>query len=132
VLDSPLLALRHLVELLAHDPHNPPVRAGEISTGTLTLAMLIKPSIATDDMPARFEKNEAASKTFIQKYSNGTRKSSDLLKALKLLFFDSRRTWPCQRPAWGAGLSRGDWPQKWSLRCGNNISGCKVLERLSA
>jgi 2-oxo-3-hexenedioate decarboxylase len=40
VLDSPLFALRHLVELLANDPHNPPLRAGEIiSTGTLTLAM---------------------------------------------------------------------------------------------
>jgi 2-oxo-3-hexenedioate decarboxylase len=40
VLGSPLLALRHLVELLADDPHNPPLRAGEIiSTGTLTLAM---------------------------------------------------------------------------------------------
>ncbi len=40
VLDSPLLALRHLVELLADDPHNPPVGAGGIiSTGTLTLAM---------------------------------------------------------------------------------------------
>jgi 2-oxo-3-hexenedioate decarboxylase len=40
VLESPLLALRHLVELLENDPHNPPLRAGEtISTGTLTLAM---------------------------------------------------------------------------------------------
>jgi 2-oxo-3-hexenedioate decarboxylase len=40
VLDSPLLALRHLVELLAQDSHNPPLGAGEIvSTGTLTLAM---------------------------------------------------------------------------------------------
>jgi 2-oxo-3-hexenedioate decarboxylase len=40
VLDSPLLALRSLVELLASDTHNPPLRAGEIvSTGTLTLAM---------------------------------------------------------------------------------------------
>jgi 2-keto-4-pentenoate hydratase len=40
VLDSPLLALRSLVEMLANDPHNPPLRAGEIiSTGTLTLAM---------------------------------------------------------------------------------------------
>jgi 2-oxo-3-hexenedioate decarboxylase len=40
VLDSPLFALRHLVKLLANDPHNPPLRAGEIiSTGTLTLAM---------------------------------------------------------------------------------------------
>ena len=40
VLGSPLLALRRLVELLADDPHNPPLRVGEIvSTGTLTLAM---------------------------------------------------------------------------------------------
>ena len=40
VLGSPLLALRSLIELLANDPHNPPLRAGEIiSTGTLTLAM---------------------------------------------------------------------------------------------
>jgi 2-keto-4-pentenoate hydratase len=40
VLDSPLFALRSLVELLASDPHNSPLRAGEIiSTGTLTLAM---------------------------------------------------------------------------------------------
>jgi hypothetical protein len=38
VLDSPLAALRHLIELLASDPHNPPLRTGEIiSTGTLTL-----------------------------------------------------------------------------------------------
>jgi 2-oxo-3-hexenedioate decarboxylase len=40
VLDSPLLALRSLIEMLANDTHNPPLRAGEIiSTGTLTLAM---------------------------------------------------------------------------------------------
>ena len=40
VLDSPLLALRHLIELLENDSYNPPLRAGEvISTGTLTLAM---------------------------------------------------------------------------------------------
>ena len=40
VLGSPLLALRSLIALLANDPHNPPLRAGEIiSTGTLTLAM---------------------------------------------------------------------------------------------
>ncbi len=40
VLGSPLNALRHLVDLLAKDRHNPPLRAGEIiSTGTLTLAM---------------------------------------------------------------------------------------------
>jgi 2-keto-4-pentenoate hydratase len=43
VLGSPLLALRHLVELLGHDPHNPPLRAGEIiSTGTLTLAAPVR------------------------------------------------------------------------------------------
>lgn len=44
VLGSPLLALRHLVELLANDPYNPPLGAGEIiSTGTLTLAMPVGP-----------------------------------------------------------------------------------------
>ena len=44
VLDSPLKALRHLVELLANDADNPPLCAGEvISTGTLTLAMPVKP-----------------------------------------------------------------------------------------
>src|SRR5260370_3279965 len=44
VLDSPLWALRRLVKLLANDQHNPPLRAGEIiSTGTLTLAMPVKP-----------------------------------------------------------------------------------------
>jgi 2-keto-4-pentenoate hydratase len=43
VLGSPLLALRHLVELLATDLHNPPLSAGEIiSTGTLTLAMPVR------------------------------------------------------------------------------------------
>jgi 2-oxo-3-hexenedioate decarboxylase len=43
VLDSPRAALRHLIELLASDPHNPPLRSGEIiSTGTLTLAMSVK------------------------------------------------------------------------------------------
>ena len=42
VLDGPLSALRHLVELLASDPHNPPLTAGEvITTGTLTKAMPI-------------------------------------------------------------------------------------------
>ena len=40
VLESPVLALRHLVQLLADDPNNPTLQAGEIiSTGTLTLAM---------------------------------------------------------------------------------------------
>jgi 2-oxo-3-hexenedioate decarboxylase len=44
VLDSPLRALRYLVELLENDPHNPPLCAGEVvSTGTLTLAMPVKP-----------------------------------------------------------------------------------------
>jgi 2-keto-4-pentenoate hydratase len=40
VLDGPLSALRHLTALLASDPVNPPLAAGEIvSTGTLTKAM---------------------------------------------------------------------------------------------
>jgi 2-oxo-3-hexenedioate decarboxylase len=40
VLDGPLSALRHLVELLARDPVNPPLAAGEIvTTGTLTRAL---------------------------------------------------------------------------------------------
>ena len=44
VLDSPLLALRHLVGMLAKDPHNPPLAAGEIvTTGSLTLAMPVSP-----------------------------------------------------------------------------------------
>lgn len=43
VLDSPLLALRHLVELLAGDLHNPAPQEGDIiSTGTLTLAMPVR------------------------------------------------------------------------------------------
>lgn len=42
VLGSPLLALRHLVQVLADDPNNPRLQPGEIiSTGTLTLAMPI-------------------------------------------------------------------------------------------
>jgi 2-oxo-3-hexenedioate decarboxylase len=65
VLDSPLLALRHLVELLANDTQNPPLRAGEIvSTGTLTLAMPVNAgeswttkvsSILVEDIALRFE-----------------------------------------------------------------------------
>jgi 2-oxo-3-hexenedioate decarboxylase len=44
VLDGPLAALRHLVGILAHDPINPPLAAGEIvTTGTLTRAMPVKP-----------------------------------------------------------------------------------------
>jgi 2-oxo-3-hexenedioate decarboxylase len=39
VLDGPVSALRHLVQLLAADPVNPPLAAGEIvTTGTLTRA----------------------------------------------------------------------------------------------
>lgn len=44
VLGGPLSALRHLVELLGTDPHNPKLSAGEIvTTGTLTRAYPIKP-----------------------------------------------------------------------------------------
>jgi len=44
VLDSPLLALAHLVELLAKQPDAPPLAAGEIiSTGTLTDAHPVAP-----------------------------------------------------------------------------------------
>jgi 2-oxo-3-hexenedioate decarboxylase len=65
VLGSPLVALRHLAELLANDPNNPPLRAGElISTGTLTLAMPVKAGeswtakasgIPLEDISLRFE-----------------------------------------------------------------------------
>jgi len=44
VLDGPLHALRHLVGLLARDPVNPPLAAGEVvTTGTLTRALPVKP-----------------------------------------------------------------------------------------
>jgi 2-keto-4-pentenoate hydratase len=44
VLGGPLSALRHLTGLLASDPVNPPLAAGEIvSTGTLTKAMPVAP-----------------------------------------------------------------------------------------
>ena len=65
VLDSPIFALRHLVELLADDPYNPPLHSGEIvSTGTLTLAMPVKAGetwttrvcgIPLEDIALRFE-----------------------------------------------------------------------------
>jgi len=65
VLDGPLSALRHLIELLARDPLNPPLAAGElVSTGTLTLALPAKPGetwtttlkgIALDGISLRFE-----------------------------------------------------------------------------
>jgi 2-oxo-3-hexenedioate decarboxylase len=53
------------VELLANDPNNPPLRAGElISTGTLTLAMPVRAGeswtakasgIPLEDISLRFE-----------------------------------------------------------------------------
>lgn len=64
VLDGPLSALKHLVGLLARDPHNPPLAAGEIvTTGTLTRAFDIFPGeswrttlhgIALDGIAVRF------------------------------------------------------------------------------
>ncbi len=44
VLGGPLSALAHLVDLLARDSHNPPLRAGEVvTTGTVTRAFPIAP-----------------------------------------------------------------------------------------
>jgi 2-oxo-3-hexenedioate decarboxylase len=44
VLGSPVLALKHLIQLLAEDRLNPPLRAGEIvSTGTVTRAFPVNP-----------------------------------------------------------------------------------------
>ena len=44
MLDGPLSALRHLVDLLASDSLNPPLSAGEIvTTGTLTRAYPVRP-----------------------------------------------------------------------------------------
>jgi 2-oxo-3-hexenedioate decarboxylase len=44
VLDGPLSTLRHVVAVLARDPVNPPLAAGEIvTTGTLTRALPIVP-----------------------------------------------------------------------------------------
>ena len=52
VLGGPLLALRHLIELLANDPVNPPLAAGElVSTGTLTKAMPVVAGEAWTAMP---------------------------------------------------------------------------------
>jgi 2-keto-4-pentenoate hydratase len=65
VLDSPLTALRHLVAMLAKDPHNPPLAAGEIiSTGSITFATPVAPgetwttrasSIALGEIGLQFE-----------------------------------------------------------------------------
>jgi 2-oxo-3-hexenedioate decarboxylase len=64
VLDGPLSALRHLLELLARDNVNPPLAAGEIvTTGTLTRAFPVAPGeswstrlsgIALDGIRVRF------------------------------------------------------------------------------
>jgi 2-oxo-3-hexenedioate decarboxylase len=44
VLDGPLSALRHLIDVLATDSNNPPLAAGEIvTTGTLTRAYPVNP-----------------------------------------------------------------------------------------
>src|SRR5215218_1573186 len=65
VLGGPVSALRHLVEVLANDPVNPPLAAGEIvTTGTLTRAFPVAPGdtwttepegIALDGITIRFE-----------------------------------------------------------------------------
>jgi 2-oxo-3-hexenedioate decarboxylase len=64
VLGGPLSVLRHLVEVLASDPVNPPLAAGEIvTTGTLTRAFPVAPGetwttelsgIALDGIAIRF------------------------------------------------------------------------------
>jgi 2-keto-4-pentenoate hydratase len=64
VLEGPLSTIRHLMTLLAADPHNPPLGAGEIiSTGTLTRAYPVKPGeswtatphgIALEEIGVRF------------------------------------------------------------------------------
>lgn len=56
VLDGPLQALAHLVAVLADDPFNPPIAAGEmITTGTMTRAFPIRPgerwSTSIEDYP---------------------------------------------------------------------------------
>lgn len=65
VLEGPLSTIRYLMDLLARDPDNPPLTAGEIvSTGTLTRALTVKPGetwttklkgIALEDASLRFE-----------------------------------------------------------------------------
>jgi len=65
VLEGPLSTVRYLMEMLARDPDNPPLTAGEIvSTGTLTRALPVKPGetwttklkgIALEDASLRFE-----------------------------------------------------------------------------
>jgi 2-oxo-3-hexenedioate decarboxylase len=70
VLDGPVCALRHLVGLLAYDPVNPPLAAGEIvTTGTLTRAMPVKAGetwstalegIALDGIRLRFDEGASS------------------------------------------------------------------------
>ena len=65
VLEGPLSTVRYLMDLLARDPDNPPLAAGEIvSTGTLTRALPVKPGetwttklngIALEGASLRFE-----------------------------------------------------------------------------
>jgi 2-keto-4-pentenoate hydratase len=65
VLEGPVSTLRYLMDLLARDPDNPPLAAGEIvSTGTLTRALAVKPGetwttklkgIALEGASLRFE-----------------------------------------------------------------------------
>ena len=65
VLEGPLSTIRYLMDLLARDPDNPPLAAGEIiSTGTLTRALPVKPGetwttklkgIALEGVTLRFE-----------------------------------------------------------------------------
>jgi 2-oxo-3-hexenedioate decarboxylase len=52
VLEGPLSTIRHLMTLLAGDPYNPALGAGEIiSTGTLTRAYPVKPGESWTAMP---------------------------------------------------------------------------------
>ena len=65
VLGGPVSALQHLAALLARDPVNPPLAAGDIvTTGTLTRAMPVVPGqtwrtaltgIALDGIQVRFD-----------------------------------------------------------------------------
>ena len=65
VLEGPLSTIRYVMDLLARDPDNPPLAAGEIiSTGTLTRALPVKPGetwttrlkgIALEGASLRFE-----------------------------------------------------------------------------
>lgn len=58
VLDGPIQALAHLVDVLSRDPHNPPLRASEmVTTGTLTQAF---PVIRGEHWSTRIEGLELA------------------------------------------------------------------------